>query len=391
MKAELCYNSDGENMKKILSGLLILLLILSGCQPQPTNDYQRFDQSTFDAGFDTITRLIAYAEDQETFDFYFNAMIDEFMVLHRLFDRFENYDGINNIKTINDQAGIAPVVVDPFIIDLLKVSKHWYDHGEHLLDITLGAVLDVWQDYREAGLVQNNNDLGGEIPTLEILKEAQACTGWDLVEIDETKSTVFLTKPCASLDVGATAKGYAAEVIARSLEEKGMQYGLLSAGGNVRSINTKADGDGWGVGIELPQMYSPSSADTLKIPFSTSIVTSGDYQRYYIGVDGEAYHHVIDPFTLFPQTYFHSVTIVVKDSGIADALSTILFLMSYEDGLDYMHRLQLENPDELIGAFWIFHKDQPIPSFGNITKSEGYTVAITDSLIPYSRIFANKK
>lgn len=378
-------------MKRILGGLLVLLLILSGCKPQTTNQLQRFDQTTFEAGFDTVTRLIGYAKDKDEFNTFFNDMIDEFMFLHRLFDKFESYEGVNNIKTINEMAGIEPVKVDPFIIDLLKMSKYWYEHGEQLLDITIGSVLDIWHDYREAGLALNQENQGGEIPPLSLLETAKECSGWDLVHIDEEAQTVFLEKDCMSLDVGATAKGYAAEVVARSLEKKGLTYGLLSAGGNVRSINTKADEDAWGVGIELPQMYSQNSADTLKIPFSTSIVTSGDYQRYYTGVDNKQYHHVIDPHTLFPQTYFHSVTIVVKDSGIADALSTILFLMSYEDGLDYISRLQLENPDELIGAFWIFHKDQAVPGLGNVTKSEGYNVAITDSLIPYSRVFTNKK
>ena len=374
-------------MKRIIVGFMSLLLILSACTPAQRSEYQRFDQSTFDAGFDTVIRLIAYTKDRQEFDDYFEQMTIDFFYLNTLFDKYNDYEGINNIKTINDNAGVAPVEVDPFIIDLLKMSKYWYDNGEQLMDVTFGAVLNIWHDYRELGLAENNDGNGGPIPSVNILEEAAQCTGFEFLEINEEESTVFLTQSCASLDVGATAKGYATEVVARSLESAGMKYGLLSAGGNVRSINTRDDGEAWGVGIELPEMFSQRSADTLRIPSSISIVTSGDYQRYYEGVDGNRYHHLINPRTLFPESYFHSVTAVTEDSGIADALSTILFLMDYDEGINFINKIQSENPDELIGAFWIFHKDQEAPTNAIIAESEGYMVAITESLIPYSRVF----
>ena len=78
-----------------------------------------------------------------------------------------------------------------------------------------------------------------------------------------------------------------------------------------------------------------------------SLVTSGDYERYY-EVDGKRYHHIIDPVTLFPADYFTSVTILCEDSGAADAWSTALFNMSYEEGL----KLVEADPD--VEALWIF-------------------------------------
>lgn len=62
-----------------------------------------------------------------------------------------------------------------------------------------------------------------------------------------------------------------------------------------------------------------------------SIVTSGDYQRYY-EVDGKRYHHLIDPDTLQPGAYMHSVTVLCEDSALGDFLSTALFLTAYEEG-----------------------------------------------------------
>ncbi len=374
-------------MKKILVVLSALILLIAGCTQQNQNELERFDQSTFEAGFDTVVRLIAYTSDSDEFDQYFEQMTNEFYYLHKLYDKYNEYDGINNIKTINENAGIAPVEVDPFIIDLLNVSKFWYDNGYQLLDVSFGSVLKVWHNYREQGLDANNDGIGGKVPTFNKLNNAKECTGWDIIEIDEVNSTVYLNQACASLDVGAIAKGYATEVVANNLEEAGLKYALISAGGNVRSINTREDGSAWGVGVELPEMFSQRSADTLRIPTSTSIVTSGDYQRYYEGEDGLIYHHLINPNTLFPESFFHSVTIVADDSAIADALSTILFLMDYEQGLSYITELQNTYPNELIGAFWIFHKNQNIPTVGNILESEGYNVGISDSLLSYSRVF----
>lgn len=374
-------------MKKYIIVLMIVMLTLFGCTPTESNTLKRFDQSTFEAGFDTVIRLIAYTETKEEFKTYFDQLSNDFLALNKFFDKYNEYEGINNIYTINKEAGKQPVVVDRVIIDLLLTSKHWYEDGHQLLDVTLGAVLNIWHDYREAGLIQNTDGKGGLIPSMQELEEAKKCTGWEFVEIDEANSTVFINNACASLDVGAIAKGYATEYVARKLEEKGLKHALISAGGNVRSINNKGDGTPWGVGVELPEMFSENSADTLRLPFSTSIVTSGDYQRYYTGIDGKLYHHLINPNSLFPETYFRSVTIVTKDSGIADALSTILFLMPYEEGVAYIDQLQKQFPDELIGAFWIFQQDTQKPIGENMAISEGYTVAITDSLKQYSRVF----
>lgn len=374
-------------MKRITTLFILSILILTGCTPANSGTLNRYDQSTFDAGFDTIIRFIAYTENRSQFDQYFDQLKEDFMYLNNLFDKYSEYDNINNIYTINKMAGISPVVVDPALIDLIKMSQFWYQDGHQLLDITLGAVLNIWHDYRDLGLEMNSEGLGGPVPSLQLLQEAKLCTGWDYLEINEEENTVFLTDACASLDVGATAKGYAAEYVARRLEQAGLEHAIISAGGNVRSINTRPNNESWAVGIELPEMFSERSADTLRIPHSISIVTSGDYQRFYLGDDNNYYHHLINPNTLFPESYFHSVTAVTKDSGIADALSTILFLMTYEEGIDYIAQLQLQYPDELIGAFWIFHKEGDLPTNVNLVESEGYQVAISDSLIPFSRVF----
>ncbi len=144
--------------------------------------------------------------------------------------------------------------------------------------------------------------------------------------IDEAASTVQITDPETRLDVGAIAKGYAVEQVCRQAPA-GL---LVSVGGNIRATGPKADGQPWVVGIQSPDRDGEEFLHTLELS-QGSVVTSGDYQRYYT-VDGVRYHHIIDPATLSPAAYWRSVTIVCADSGLADALSTALFTLPQAEG-----------------------------------------------------------
>ena len=172
--------------------------------------------------------------------------------------------------------------------------------------------------------------------------------------IDEENCTVTLTDPEMTLDVGAIAKGYATERVARFLEEKGITGYVLNVGGNVRTIGTKPDGSGWVTGIKNPK--DPSTIAVNITIADTSCVTSGSYERFFIA-DGKKYHHIIDPDTLFPAEYFDSVTVITPDSGVADCLSTALFCMSYEEGLKLLESFGAE-------ALWILPDGEKLYSPG---------------------------
>ena len=153
--------------------------------------------------------------------------------------------------------------------------------------------------------------------------------------IDSEKSTVYLADPLLRLDVGAVAKGWAVQQVARSAPT-GL---LISVGGNVCATGPKDDsGKAWVVGITDPD--GGDYLHTLNIT-DLAIVTSGDYQRYYV-VDGKTYHHIIDPETLMPADRWRSVTIACRDSGLADALSTALFLLPREEGQELLEKCGAE-------------------------------------------------
>jgi len=329
--------------KKLTALILMAIFVFSLSACVNVKEEKKRYEAEFIMLFDTATRIIGYADSEEDFSEQVNQIYDNLKQLHQLYDIYHDYEGINNIKTINDQAGIAPVKVDRRIIELLLFSREAYEMTGGKVNVAFGPVLRIWHDHREAGIEDPDQ---AALPELDRLKEASAYTDIHRVVIDEANSTVYLPDPRLSLDVGAIAKGYAVEQVAVIAEKNGFTNGLISVGGNVRAIGTRGDGELWKVGIQNP--YDPGGEDVTHVRLSDiSLVTSGVYERYYT-VDGKRYHHIIDPATLFPAEYFLSVSILCPDSGLADALSTAVFNLPYEQGLALVESL----PDA--EAFWVF-------------------------------------
>lgn len=309
-------------MKRVCAAV-VLCALLCGCAAAPAGEEggQKRYEASFLTLFDTVTTMVGYADSQETFTAQAQQIHDELLEYHQLYDIYNDYDGMNNLKTVNDNAGIAPVEVDARILDMLEFSKELYEETGGRVNVAMGGVLSLWHDAREAGIEDPAN---AYLPDQDALEEAARHAHWSNVVIDEEAGTVYLADPDMSLDVGAIAKGYAVERVCETAPA-GM---LISVGGNVRATGPKPDGSPWVVGIE-----NPDGGDFLHTLYveDSSVVTSGDYQRYYL-VDGQRYHHIIDPDTLYPATRWRSVSILCADSGIADSLSTALFTLSQEDG-----------------------------------------------------------
>ena len=374
---------------KTLISAALAAVLLTGCAGGSTQStasattasaqaQSSYANSCLDCGFDTVFSLRVYDVSQDEFNTSYQEAADLFTYYNNLFDIYNNYDGLNNLKTINDNAGIAPVKVDPVVIELLQKAKEFYDLSGGEFDITQGALLSVWHKYREEGITANENGSYGKVPPESELQEAATHHGWDAVEIDEENSTVYITDPDVSLDVGGIAKGFATEKIAAKLAEDGTKTAAVNAGGNVRTLGIKSDGTPWRIGIQNPS----GSGSLFVIDSNTegSFVTSGDYERAYTADDGVTYSHIIDPKTLFPATYYHSVSIITRDSGTADCLSTTLFTMDYDEGVQLINDYKAAHPDETLEVVWIMDKDKA-PDDAEYKKDVGsYTVVYTAGL-----------
>ena len=138
-----------KNMKYVIF-LVVLCMFLTGCREHQENNAEnngmtRFSAHFFDV-FDTQTTVIGYAKDQETFDEKVDQIEEKLAYYHCLYDIYHTYEGMNNIKTINDNAGIEPVVVDSEIIELLKMSREMYE-------LTSGKSILLWEVYLKSGMI----------------------------------------------------------------------------------------------------------------------------------------------------------------------------------------------------------------------------------------------
>jgi thiamine biosynthesis lipoprotein len=341
--------------KKIIAIVLIasFALNVSACG---TNQEKKRYEAQFLELFDTVTQIVAYSDSKEEFTKHSQLVYDTLKEYHQLYDIYNDYPGISNIKTINDNAGIKPVKVDKKIIDLLLFAKKWYKDTDGNLNVALGAVLKIWHKHREEGI---EDEARATLPDIAELKEASKHTDINKVIIDQANSTVFLEDPEMSLDVGGVGKGYATEQVCLNAIKNGFTSGLISVGGNVRAIGGKGTSENmWNVGVQNPDKESQNK--TLKVANlnDMSLVSSGIYERYYI-VAGKQYHHIIDPVTLFPADNYAQVTILCKDSGVADAMAKAAFILPFDKALKYINGY----PD--VEAMWVF-KD------GAIKYSDGF-------------------
>ena len=310
---------------------LVVLIILTSCwgkdNPAPSGEPRSEEtkiQNPKGVGrvyydlFDTVSYIFNYRGDS---DEEFTELCDETYYLlqkyHMLFDIYNEYSGINNLCTINKNAGGDWIETDPLLIDFLLYAKEMNDLTEGEMDVMLGSVLSLWHEARNAETPY--------LPGEEELKEASLHTGFSFLEIDTENNRVRITDSKASIDVGALGKGYATEKAARMLEEKGVTSYVLNIGGNIRIIGSKPDGSGWITGIRNPKDPDGDFALTINVK-DTAVVTSGSYERYFV-VDGKKYPHIIDKDTLHPAFYYESLTVICKDSGLADCLSTALYSM----------------------------------------------------------------
>lgn len=314
-------------MKKVLCVILSVALMLCciGCSANVSKK-ERFTASFLDL-FDTASTIIAYDDSQESFDKHYEQFYNELKKYDNLFDIYNRYEGINNLYVVNREASKKPIKVDPIIIELLEYGKNIYTQSEGRVNICFGSVLALWHTERELAKEQE-----GRLPDAKSLKQASAHTDIDDLVIDKENSTVYFNDEQMKLDVGAIAKGFAVQKITDWARDNLWSSCAISIGGNVSTFGFKND-DGktlWKIGIENPDLTAEDYLLLVNIT-DLCVVTSGDYQRYYT-VDGKKYCHIINPETLMPSEYVASVSVICNDSALGDALSTMLFNMSIDEG-----------------------------------------------------------
>ena len=242
-------------------------------------------------------------------------------------EKMSAYNPKSEIYKINNAPSGAAVKVSEETYKLLSRALEFSRITDGIFDITLKPLTDLW------GIGTEN----AKVPTEYEIGEALSKTGWESIELSEDDCSVTLKKEGMALDLGAIAKGYAADEAARVLEEAGIKNACLDLGGNIYAIGKMPLGffdmikfgsrtRSFAIGIQSPDEPRGSAEKVVSIE-NGCVVTSGDYERYF-EENGVRYHHIFDPRTGRPaESEARSVTILAQDATAADALSTVFFIL----------------------------------------------------------------
>lgn len=295
--------------RSVLAYIIAFILCLTACsrQSQPTEKKESF------FAMDTYVTFIAYGENTESILLQAKARMT---VLEQLWSVTDEH---SEIYTVN-HAGGQPVKVSKDTADILSFALDMADKTNGALEPTIYPILTAW------GFTTGEN----HIPSDKEIQKLLSQVGYD--KVIQSGDTVQLPDGMM-LDLGAVGKGYAGDVIAELLKENGITSALLDIGGNIQAIGNKPDGNDWRLGIRDP--FGEGNVGVLNIR-DMAVVTSGSYERYFVGEDEKQYGHIIDPSTGYPaESGLASVAVVAEEGKLCDALSTSLFVMGLDKATEY--------------------------------------------------------
>lgn len=307
-------------MKKDFVCLLTIgFILLTACGKQSISSNSETSKSFF--AMDTYMTITAYGKNVET------ALNQAEEYVTKLEKMWSVTDANSEIYAINHSGG-ENVHVSSKTAELLKFSLDISKITNGALDCTMYPILTEWGfttgDYK--------------IPTNEKISKLLQNIGYEKIYLDENNVTIPKNM---QIDLGAVGKGYTGDLIVELLQENGITSALLDLGGNIQTIGTKFDGTDWKLGLRSP--FDEGNFATLEVS-NCAVITSGGYERYFIGDDGETYWHILNPTTGKPaHSGLVSVTIVGKEGKLCDALSTSIFVMGLDKATElWKHRDDFE-------------------------------------------------
>lgn len=293
--------------------LIILLTLICGCtNKKNTSSMETNERNIF--AMDTFMTLKAYGENSE------KALVDAEKEILRLESLFNINDENSDIYKINKNAG-NKVKVSSDTIKMINQVNEISNITNQAIDITVFPIVKEW------GFTTNNYKIPDDEKLNELLKN-----------VDYRKITIekdYITIPeNYSIDVGAVAKGYTSDKIIDIFKKNGIKSAIVNLGGNVHTVGLKENGDKWKVAIKNP-IDTSNNICVVEIE-NKCVITSGNYERYFVGKDGKKYWHIIDTKTGKPASNGIISATVIGDNGtICDSLSTATFVMGTEKALEF--------------------------------------------------------
>jgi len=310
--------------KVTVAGLIIPLLIVLGLVGFTI--YQGFNDHDLHQGYkmmmDTSVEL-RFSPGSIPVEQLEEEVFAEIDRLEKLFSR--SIEG-SDVSKVNEAAGLNHVIVSPEVLHVTEKAVSYAELTEGSFDPTIAPLVDLWGFYGQEYRVPNPEELERIVPFVD----------YTALEIDRDDETLFLTQSQMGLELGGIAKGFIVDQAMGVLKKADVEHAFINAGGDIGLIGSNPDGEPWRIGITNPRKTDQIIA-VLSI-IDCSVVTSGDYERSF-EEEGEKYHHILDPETGMPADELASVTIVADTTLIADVLSTAVFVLGPQQGLQLIEDL----------------------------------------------------
>lgn len=339
--------------KKILSVLLILsiFMTLTAC----TNKENTTSITDTQFKFNTVMTITLYGYNDQAI----------FTDIWALFDKMEKSYSANledsDISKFNNNPSTDPIKMPADIVKMVALAKTYSEKSNGAFDLTIEPIVKMWGISTETPRVPTKAEIDAALPHVN----------FENIIPDEKNSTLTKLDPSVRLDLGAIAKGFAADQCAAFLKEKGIDSAILNLGGNIYALGNKSKDTPWNVGIQSPIPGETGELMGTVKATEKSIVTSGSYERYF-EKDGVTYHHILNPDTGYPvDNSLISVTIISDQSIVGDILSTTTFSLGLDEGRKLINTL-----DKTAAIF--ITKDHDIYFAGDKTLLETFELSRND-------------
>lgn len=283
----------------------------------------------------TVFEVTIYSSDKYIAEKTFN---DVFQELNRLDYLMSNYKKESVLSQLNNNASTEPVDCNKELADVIEQSLHYSEITDGAFDITIGPLMKKWGFFKKQGRIPGREELASVLESVSyknIILEEKPINS--LAKEQITVKTVFFKNPNTQIDLGGIGKGYAVDRVHSVLKLNGINSALINFAGNIYTFGTPPGKESWVIGLQHPR-ESEGLLGTFEIK-DKAVSTSGDYEKFFT-IEGKRYSHIIDPRTGNPVKGIVSVTIVTDNATRADALSTGVFVLGAEKGMDLIEHLQ---------------------------------------------------
>lgn len=270
----------------------------------------------------TLINLRAYGKKAE------KAINEALQSLNDIDDKMSVFKENSEISRINSKAGVSEEFVSNDTYLVVSKAIEYSKVLEGTFDPTIRPLVKLWS----IGTKEE------KIPKTYEIEAALKLVSFEDVILNKNNYSIMLKNKNQALDVGGIAKGFAADKIRDIFLKHKINQGLIDLGGNIYALGSKEDKSPWKVGIQNPFKSRGEFLGILSVE-NKSIVTSGNYERYFMK-DGKRFHHIIDHKTGYPsESRIISATIISDNSIDGDGLSTGIYILGIEKSLKLIESL----------------------------------------------------